>query len=186
MAKGSHNKSKIKKWLINDKTTTNTIKNRFYQKVLIPDHEDGCMVWVGSRLNGKRYGVFTINKKHYLAHRFSYSMHYGVIENNLYVLHKCDNEACVRPDHLFLGTQAENIKDRDDKKRGHFLKPDTHFNRIRFIPTGSKNPKAKLNESIVKEIREDKTSLTIELAKKYNVHKTTILNIKKNKTWRSI
>src|SRR3990167_10755653 len=80
-----------------------------------------CWLWTASKdTNG--YGQFNVNSRAINVHRFSYELHKGKIpKGNWYgttcVLHKCDNPACVNPDHLILGTQQENIKDRDKKMR---------------------------------------------------------------------
>ena len=88
-------------------------KQRFYAKVLIPD-ENGCMFFIGS-LTLKGYGHFTINSKYIAAHRFSYRHWIGKIANKMQVLHKCDNRACVAPDHLFLGSITDNMIDMYSK-----------------------------------------------------------------------
>jgi len=87
---------------------------RFEEKVeVIPD---GCHVWMAS-LNSTGYGNFRFDGKMALAHRVSYMLYVNQIPNNLHVLHKCDNPCCVNPDHLFLGTQADNNNDCINKGR---------------------------------------------------------------------
>jgi hypothetical protein len=95
----------------------NTIR-RFWSKV---NKSGGCWLWKASKRN-KGYGAFVwADEKGDIiqgrAHRFSYELHCGKIPNGLCVLHKCDNPACVRPSHLFLGSKAENNEDMFLKKR---------------------------------------------------------------------
>lgn len=86
--------------------------------------DTGCWLWnAGKARHG--YGAFWtsrkdayVGRKWYRAHRFSYEMHKGHIPDGLVVMHKCDNPACVNPDHLTIGTQKDNMTDRDLKKRG--------------------------------------------------------------------
>ena len=92
--------------------------DRFWSKV---DKTEGlgpegtCWGWT-AYTDKKGYGAFRQERKMWLAHRFSYTIS---IENpeELCVLHKCDNPPCVNPDHLFLGTYADNNRDRDNKGR---------------------------------------------------------------------
>ena len=74
---------------------------------------DYCWEWTGLKYPSG-YGRFC--KKY--AHRFSYEIHKGEIYNNLKVCHSCDNPSCVNPEHLWLGTQKDNVQDRDKKGRG--------------------------------------------------------------------
>lgn len=85
-----------------------TFKARFWAKVMkTPD----CWVWTG-KLMTSGYGVMSVGHSGSIgAHRASYEMEYGPFDKRLYVCHHCDNKRCVRPDHLFLGTQKDNMQD---------------------------------------------------------------------------
>lgn len=95
------------------------IETRFWERVDKngPIHPICGQCWVFKKLRKDGYGRFKINSKQILPHRYSYKLHYGSV-NGLYVLHKCDNPSCVNPDHLFLGTHQDNVKDRENKNRG--------------------------------------------------------------------
>lgn len=79
-----------------------------------------CWLWKASKC-GKGYGAFAASwKKHQMAHKFSWIMHNGPIQNGLFVMHHCDNPSCVRPDHLWLGSNSDNMRDMIKKGRGRW------------------------------------------------------------------
>lgn len=87
---------------------------RFWMNVI---ETDDCWVWDGSCAGKTGYGLhWTDEKRLEGAHRFSYRMHEGPIPDGLIVCHTCDNPPCVNPDHLFLGTYADNMRDMIRKK----------------------------------------------------------------------
>ena len=84
---------------------------------------DGCWLWTGVTLNFG-HGWLTYAGKKWVASRFSWFLANGPIPDGQCVLHRCDVPACVRPSHLFLGTQTDNMQDRAAK--GHYPKGETH------------------------------------------------------------
>jgi predicted DNA-binding protein YlxM (UPF0122 family) len=93
-----------------------TMTERFWEKVDIKNDSE-CWEWKnGKYLNG--YGGFNSNNKHEYAHRIAWELTYGAIPENMCVCHHCDNPSCCNPKHLFIGTMADNMHDRDRKGRG--------------------------------------------------------------------
>jgi len=89
---------------------------RFWKKVNRLT-SDNCWEWTGAKLATK-YGGMEINGKLIRVHRYSWEIAFGEIPKGLHVLHKCDNRSCVNPNHLWLGTHQDNMRDRDEKGRG--------------------------------------------------------------------
>lgn len=144
-----------------------------------------CWVWTGQR-NAKGYGQFHIGsateRKNTFAHRFSWKLHNGAIPDETpCVLHKCDNPPCVNPDHLFLGTKADNNRDMRDKGRAGVV-PEAK--RIR----GEAHPDHKLSQAYVVTILQQLAdgSGTSDVARRYGVHVATIDGIKHGRTWKHI
>jgi hypothetical protein len=142
---------------------------RFLSKATLDDNT-GCLVWrLADHTDG--YGRFYRS----LAHRVSYSLFVSKIPDGLCVLHKCDNRKCVNPDHLMIGTQADNMQDMMRKGRGNGLS----------LP-GEKSPNAKLTTENVKSIRHlyfaERRSRR-ELAKFFSISINCISSVVNKRTW---
>lgn len=103
-----------------------TLLERFNKKYM-PEPNSGCWLWTGA-LSAYRYGAIGAGKlcKLKRANRVSWQLFKGKIPAGLNVLHKCDTPLCVNPDHLFLGTQEDNVHDMENKKRGYHKKGSAH------------------------------------------------------------
>jgi len=136
-----------------------------------------CWLWLG-RCSQNGYGRFQSSRasgKQAVAstsHRFSWLYTNGPIPDGLRVLHKCDNRICVRPDHLFLGTDLDNARDRASKGRNGNLK-------------GSRNGQSKLIEDEVRAIKTD-SRIADEIAADYKVSPATIRGIKLGYNWKHV
>lgn len=133
-----------------------------------------CWEWTGFR-NAKGYGQFKTNE---LAHRFSYELHFGPIPKGLFVCHRCDHPACVKPDHLFLGTPAENTADMLAKGR-HRTAPHTPLR-------GEANPGSKLTLADVRtlfRLRSEGLSAA-RVGRALGVNPETVFKIEKGLAWR--
>lgn len=110
-----------------------------FMEYVTPVTESGCWIWMGKKRSNSvglkhEYGFTSIGRgeKHDVrAHRLSYTMFRGDIPAGMNVLHRCDVTLCVNPDHLFLGTQAENIADCISKGR---FNPRRHRGMDRSMP----------------------------------------------------
>jgi hypothetical protein len=150
-----------------------------------------CWLWTGDKI---RHGYGHIRsdargRQRTLAHRLSWSIHFGEIPAGIQVCHHCDNPPCVRPDHLFLGTQQDNM--RDMLFKGRVPTGDAHVWRRRpeLVLRGSRAPRAKLTEEQVDAIREarktDHPSYS-QLAKQYGVTIGAIGSIIRGDNWRHL
>lgn len=88
-----------------------------------------CWEWTGGR-TGNGYGGFNMRKKVIPVHRLAYFLRYGAIPDGLHVCHRCDNPICINPGHLWLGTSAENMRDKCEKGRHDCGRGDRHGFRL--------------------------------------------------------
>ena len=173
---------------------------RFWSKVA---KGDGCWEWMAAR-DRKGYGMFQVGVgKTARAPRFAWELAHGPIPAGLHVLHRCDNPSCVRPDHLFLGTAADNNADKVAKGRQargdrhpsrthrHRLpRGDQHHLRLRpeTVLRGEQNGNARLTSEQVRDILAMRASGKGQraVAATFGVSKTTIRRIERGLTWRHV
>jgi hypothetical protein len=148
-----------------------TIEERFWSKV-IPEPNTGCWLWLAC-IGNHGYGLFT--PKHgvqLLAHRAAWEFANGRPAGDLHVLHQCDHRPCCNPDHLHLGTPADNM--REASERGRTRK-------------GASNPCAKLTEADVHAVRAGIAAGVSQsaLGRRFGVSNGAIQGIADGKTWRA-
>jgi hypothetical protein len=152
-----------------------------------------CWLWAGAN-DGDGYGSFWA-KKHIKAHRASWMiangpLHRGEGHHGTCVCHRCDNRSCVNPDHLFLGSHAENMADRERKGRNKPQRGDANGSRLHpeRLPRGETQHLSKLTAARVIEIRSlYATGITLaELGARFGVHFATISKVILRKTWKHI
>jgi len=148
------------------------IKQRFFAKI---QKTDSCWLWTGT-ITGGGYGHFRTNKGPRGAHRVSFELKNGSIPKGLDVLHHCDIRNCVNPDHLWLGTHKDNMRDMESKNRGNHAK-------------GEKQGLSKLNPTAIRDIRLNYKPRLVSLAhfaRKYCVSRYAIRCVIARKTWKHI
>lgn len=129
-----------------------------------------CWQWCNGR---GWYGVVCFNGKTFRSHRISWIIHNGQIPKGLWVLHKCDNKGCVRPDHLFLGTRKDNESDKISKGRQ---------------ARGDKNYQCRLKESEVVEIRQrrNRGETLQSIADRFHITKQAVWRIVHLLNWKHV
>lgn len=133
----------------------------------------GCWICTSHATNFAGYPQYTTNGKTEYMHRYVYEKLIGSIKNGLCLCHKCDNRKCINPEHLFVGTRSDNNKDRKDKGRNGNL-------------NGVNNPKAKLTEEQIMEIRNIKHMTQSKIANIYNITRGHVSNIRRLYNWKCI
>jgi predicted XRE-type DNA-binding protein len=171
-----HYRRLLKRGNVNDhgsrKVDDGNAIERFHQKYKID--ASGCWLWIGgTRPNSK--GVqyprhWSDDQKSIGAHRFSFELVHGAIPKSMYVCHKCDTPLCVNPDHLFIGTHHDNMRDMVQKKRS-------------FTGRGeNKKGRAKLTDQQANQIRKMEISQS-KIAAMFGVSQTTIGRIKRQESY---
>jgi hypothetical protein len=155
------------------------LEERFWSKVAGSDEPDGCWFWTGAR-DKDGYGLVTVDGKLRRACRVAYELVYGPLAVGEQACHECDANyppgdtryrGCVRPDHLFAGTNAENHTDKRVKGRA---------------PSGERNGRAKLTQAKADEIRERYArggETCRGLAHTYGVDRAQIAKVLSGRRW---
>ena len=140
----------------------------------------GCWSWTAGT-DDRGYGRITCELGRCVpASRYSWYLHQGPIPADAFVCHHCDNPTCIRPDHLFLGTHADNMADMDAKGR---RRSGTRSQ------NGSQNFSAKLTENDVADMRHRYTGATGQqaaLAREYGISRSTVSEILLGRRWRHV
>lgn len=143
-----------------------SLGERFWGKVT---KTEGCWLWKAGRNKPGWYGRFYLSKVGVLAHRLSWEEHFGAVPHGMSVLHSCDTPNCVRPDHLFLGTQVDNVKDMIQKGRRR---------------TG--RGRRKLTPKLVAAIRSEERASVSEQVDRYGVSPATIYRVRAGTTYQEL
>lgn len=143
---------------------------RFVSKVAAPDVR-GCRNWTGTR-NKWGYGYFWLNGKMRRAHKVAWETVNGPVPDGALIMHRCDNPACVNPDHLSLGSQQDNNDDMQRKGRNR-------------QPQGERHGSARLTADDVQIIRRSQEQSSV-LARQFGVSYYTVRKIRLGLKWRHI
>ncbi len=145
-------------------------RSQYLDHHAVPITECGCLIWTGPVSKRTGYGQMIVKGRALSPHRVAYEEALGPIPAGQFVLHRCDVRTCINPDHLFLGTHKDNMRDMQEKRRS------AH---------GARNSQAKLTPRQVEEIRASDLPRAV-LARTYSISPASILNIKTGKSWRHI
>lgn len=155
------------------------LKEKFLQKV---EKTESCWLWIGNKRNKNRdsYGVMSFLGKKVDTHRIAYILFKGSIPDGMYVCHTCDVKLCVNPDHLWLGTQQQNMQDA--KKKGRLVIPEG-----RRFTDGNKPLNRVQSEEQVKQMKIALKNMTIaQVAKQFKVKESFVKDLSSGRTYKNI
>lgn len=164
-------KGNPQKYMVGHSSKTGRDANERFWSLVDKKDSDSCWEWkAGTHQFG--YGTFWFLGKNITAHRYSYQLAKGKIPKGMLVCHSCDNPKCVNPNHLFLGTYADNVNDMMAKGRN----PDKR---------GERHHLAKLTNKDVQEIRQLAAQgiSKAEIAKRKGIDQSTVSRIVNHKRW---
>jgi len=161
----------------------------FWSRVNKSDPSD-CWEWTACK-DGRLYGKVGFRRRVYKSHRIAYWLEHDDFDDELFVLHSCDNPPCCNPRHLFQGTQLDNVRDMHRKGRANTARGDRHKVHVHpeLIQRGEENGLSKLKTSDVIEARKlHATGLYsyCELARKFMVANTVIRKAIIRTTWKHV
>lgn len=162
----------------------------FWPNVNVVDDASSC--WEYQKLDSRgNYGAIKVNGRPLRAHRLSWELHFGPIPEGVFVCHRCDNPPCVRPDHLFLGTPADNSADMVAKGRSYTPSGADHYSARspEKVRRGEAAPRAILTEGQVRDIRRRLAAGGITqraLSAEYGVSPATIGIIASGRVWKHV
>lgn len=139
------------------------------------DKSGSCWLWTGAKTKSG-YGQFRLHGRLWIATRLSYALTFGDIPEGLVICHRCDNPQCVRPEHLFAGTYAENMQDMHQKERNR-------------QPKGEEHGCAKLSDAQVVELRAKLTGRKgeiTEMAKGIGITRKHLGQVLRGNSWRHL
>lgn len=154
------------------------MKARFWARVDVKIGRKPCWEWK-ALINDSGYGLFPHERRSLRAHRVAWSLVNGPIPKGLQVCHHCDNRKCVNPDHLYVGTQKDNIADMMDRDRGSG----------QFTVERNPKPKTKLTRDQVLEVRRLGAQGALsqkEIGRRFGIRQTNVSKILRRESWRNL
>lgn len=145
---------------------TRSLNDRFWEKV---EKTTSCWNWIANK-NRKGYGRIWVDGRNEFAQRVAFTMLYGQFNKKMRILHCCDNPSCVNPKHLYIGTDADNGRDKAIRGRAAM---------------GEKNGNSKLKPKDIIAIRRSADSYA-NLARTFGIDRTQVWNIKTKRQWKHL